>query len=105
MKNLRETLRAFVNAKEVKTRLNNNQIKINNEVVKDLDIELNIQEHYWELSDFIFINSEHLRLFPILGNVRDFFGEEPTNIKELEFLTGYTLISISKKEEYVFINN
>lgn len=100
---LKQLLLNFISSNEIKQRFKNGQIKVNNEIPIDLKVDLNINSNsYWDLGDFIFDNlpNKSLEIF----NIRDFFGEKPTNIKSLKFLTGFTLISISKKEEFVFIN-
>ena len=102
---LRELLVSLIPSKEIKSRLANGQIKINNISVKE-NIELNVQDGYWELGDFIFYNSKSIGIHPILGDIKDFFGtdtDEPTNIHDLDFLSAFTLISISKREHFVFI--
>ena len=53
---------------------------------------LNINtEAYWELGDFIFDNLPNKAIESGIFNIRDYFGEELTNVKSLEFLTGFTL--------------
>lgn len=99
---LREILLVFLDSKEIKIRIGNKQIKVNNEIVTDRELEIPIQSlDNSELGCFLYDNNIKL---PVFGNIRDFFGNEPTNIKSLNFLTGYTLITISKKQEYVFMN-
>lgn len=113
---LREILLNFIPSKDIRIRLNNKQIKVNNEVVIDGNLELNITGEWlemdevkylngwWEFGDFLYYNVEALEGIPSrLFDLKDFFGEEPTNIKQLEFLTGYILISLSKREHYVFM--
>lgn len=107
---LKELLLNFIPSRELKSRIANGQIRINNEVVTNVAIDLNIQDGYWTLGDFIYhqLNDDvnkALQIANTLSNFRDFFGEPETNIKYLKFLSGYTLIKISKKEEYVFINS
>lgn len=99
---LRELLIDFIPSKEIKTRLANGQIKVNNEIVKE-NIELDVQEGYWFLGDFIYFNCRFILNSKIIGDVKNFFGPENTNIKTHEFLTGFTLISFSKKDHLVFI--
>lgn len=93
--------------KDIKQRVANGQIRINGEKITDLDTELSIQEGYWELGDFCYHSAHQLNRFSTelkLIGIRNLFGEEPTNIAGLDFLTGFSLIQLSKREEYVFIN-
>lgn len=100
---LREILINFIDSKEIKVRIVNNQIRVNNEVVIDRELDIPIQSlDNSDLGCFLVDNNVKL---PKFVDIREFFGEGDTNIKELEFLSGYTLISISKKQEYVFMNN
>lgn len=104
---LRKILLDFIPSNEIKSRFKNKQLKINNEVVTDLNIELNVIGKPISLGDFIFnnLNTNLAKLLKVV-NVRDFFGDgEETNLNHLKFLKGYTLITLSKKEEYVFKNN
>lgn len=112
---LKDILLLFLPSNEIKIRIKNKQIKINNEIVSDSNILFDIQaeiveiedkrylQGYWELGDFLFLN-EPFNLLSFV-NVKDLFGSEPTNLYNLHFLTGYTLLSLSKKEHYVFITN
>jgi hypothetical protein len=99
-----EICKLFLPAKEVKLRLQNKQIKVNNTVVtnQSYSIEL-INEEYIELGEFLFGKSSNFdkSLFNVF-DFKDFFGFYPTNVSGFEFFTNYTLIQISKKEFYVF---
>lgn len=89
--------------KEIRSRFANKQIKINNQLCTALDHNVDIEDGYWELGDFIFLNSSAIIHKPWI-DIKDFFGPTKTNIKDLRFLSGYTLITISKKEHFVFIS-
>lgn len=110
---IRDLLKEFMFVKDIKARINSNTIKINNTIltVDMLNDDLNILHGYWEYDDFIFNSfyykknikkSESLVLHCF--NIRDFFGnEEETNIEFLKWLGGFLLLTISKKESYVFM--
>lgn len=89
--------------KEIRSRFANKQIKINNQLCTALDHKLDIHDGYWELGDFIFLNSSAIQTKPWI-DIKDFFGPTKTNIIPLRFLSGFTLVSISKKEHFVFIS-
>lgn len=103
--------------KEVRQRFANRQLKINNVLCTALDHKIKIKLEYTEaekdedkklisyreFGEFLTLNNFDSPLAKVL-DIKDFFGEEPTNIKQFEFVTGYTLISISKKEHFVFMN-
>lgn len=89
--------------KEIRGRFANLQIKINNETCTALDHKVNVGDGYWELGEFVFINAAFLDNCKFL-DIKNFFGPTKTNIKSLDFLSGFTLISTSKKEHYVFIS-
>lgn len=90
--------------KDIRSRFANMQIKINNETCTAIDAKLNIGDGYWELGEFIAINAKHLDDKLKVLDIKNFFGTGKTNIKSLEFLSGFTLVSISKKEHFVFIS-
>lgn len=116
--NIREVLSFFGPSKEMKQRLNNGQIKINNQVVKSFDVEYDFDYEFegeaLELADFLCNNGIDLRQLTLLKsytglNVIDLFGAptllaDDTNIEKFEFLKEYVVLSISKKEHYVFKN-
>lgn len=118
--NVRELLSLFGPSKEIKQRMNNGQIKFNNIPIKSFDVEVDI-DFDWEthklveLSDFLMDSgmnlNQLLKMKRFIGlDILDFFGsdtikERPTNIPKFEFLRDYVLVSISKKEHYVFKNN
>lgn len=89
--------------KEIRSRFANKQIKVNNDLCTALDHNVDVEDGYWELGDFIFLNAAHIHKNEFL-DIKDFFGNRKTNVKGLEFLSGFTLISISKREHYVFIS-
>lgn len=116
--NIREALSLFGHSKEIKQRLSNGQIKINNKVIKSFDIdssfEYDMDGKLIELAEFICDNGmdlyqlELMRKFMDL-NVMDLFGsttihEDATNIDKFTFLRDYVLVSVSKREHYVFKN-
>lgn len=123
--NIRELLLHFGPSAEMKQRLKNGQIKINNQVIKSFDVEADFDissqledeylPKYEELPEFIIENVPNLKQLlnrkRYMGlDIMNFFGsptlkEGPTNIKQYEFLEGYVLLSISKKEHFVFKNN
>lgn len=99
----------FMPANEAKVRLKSGRIKINNEVVQDMNIELPIQEGYWELGEFVYNHYVSLPkdlhwLFMLFDDIRYLFGETPSNVKIMRFYSGFTLITLSKREEFVFMN-
>lgn len=116
--NLRELFSLFGPSKEIKQRMNNGQLKINNEVIKSFDVEVNIAFD-WEthklvdVADFLMdsgLNLTQLARMKAVGiDIFDFFGspkeDGPTNIDKFRFLQNYVLVSISKREHYVFANN
>lgn len=89
----------FIPSSEIKRRINNKQIKWNNKVVEGIE-EVGEISGYWELGDFLFMNAplpQCLHWF----DVKEFFGMESTNVRSLNFLTGYNLLTLSKKEHFV----
>jgi len=101
---LQEILKEYVPSAEIKQRIKNKQIKINNVVVDNTNIELDVTGHYWSLGNFILYNltgviGDALSIFPI----KDEFNE--SSIPLLNFCEGYILLTISKKEDFVFIKN
>jgi len=101
--NLDSFLKSKIPSKELKTRIKNKQIKLNNEVIETTNIELNVDwKSPMDLGCFIFYNITILPRFIYFNNIKSFFGdEEKTNIQSLQFLSNYILISISKKEHIV----
>lgn len=91
--------------KEIKGRFANKQIKINNVLCTAIDHDIRIQDGYWDLGDFLFYNMTSLKTFMFIDDIKDLFGECASNIEALKFLSGYTLLSISKKEHFVFITD
>jgi hypothetical protein len=117
--NLRELLSLFGPSKEIKQRMSNKQIKINNEVITSFDVEVDIKFN-WETHQLVeapeFLMDSGLDLSQLAGmksygiSILDFFGsptikEDPTNIEKFAFLTNYVLVTISKREHYIFPNN
>lgn len=116
--NLRDVLSFYCPSKEIKQRINNGQIKINNRVIKNLDVEVsfdydNVKQV--DLPDFLMdsgLELNQINQLKVFGdfNIMNFFGsptldEGPTNINKFGFLRGFILLSLSKKEHYVYINN
>lgn len=110
---LKELLQNFLPSKEIRVRLINNQVKVNNEIVNDPGFILNVQEGYWRLDDFFWVNRHSesfqrgIKVANVFSNFRNYFGEPYEGFKDLEILTGFTLVSFSKhpcNESYVFIN-
>lgn len=104
-----DLLKHFLKVGEIHARINNKQIKINGVPItkEDLHNTIHVMSGYWEYGDFcwnwcIQLKPAERTTFNAF-NVRDFFGAEPTNIKMYRFLTGFDLITLSKKEEYVFM--
>lgn len=125
MKNIREILAKFGPSKEMKQRLSNGQIKVNNEVVRSFDVEVNIllpetadifgqgPDKIVELAEFLMESGIDLQQLDGLRkaaglDIKDFFGTQSkdniTNIDKFKFLSHFVLVSISKKEHYVFVN-
>jgi len=118
--NIREYLSFFGPSKEIKQRMSNGQIKINNKVVKSFDVECAFDYDaedvaIVELADFLMDCGLDLKQLNLLKsyaglNIMDFFGtptiqEGPTNIHKFKFLEKYILISVSKREHYVVLND
>ena len=112
MTTLHDILKNFLPSNEIKNRIKNGQLKLNNEIitVEQLKEEIQFNNSFWEYDDFIYnwmktLNTKQIELvFLFKGSLEDFFGPEPSNIKTLNFLTGFSLLSLSKKEKFVFIN-
>jgi hypothetical protein len=117
--NLRELFSLFGPSKEIKQRMSNGQLKINNEVIKSFDVEVDI-DFEWETHKLVdapdFLMDSGLDLGQLVGmkafgvDIFDFFGsptikDGPTNIDKFAFLSNHVLVSISKREHYVFPNN
>lgn len=116
--NLRDVLSFYCPSKEIKQRINNGQIKINNKVVKNLDVEVSFEYDnvkQVDLPDFLVDSGLDLNQLTMLKNyadlnIMDLFGsptldEGLTNINKFKFLSGFILLSLSKKEHYVYTNN
>jgi hypothetical protein len=100
---LLDLLKEFFPVNECKKRFANKQIKINGEICTALDHDLQIQDGYWELGDFIY------------HNMSDDFSKRIDKFKKLSgntiqqmfdydyFLDGFLCVSFSKREHYVFI--
>jgi hypothetical protein len=100
---LHEILLKFMASKEAKIRLGNRQIFVNSEVATDGKTEMEVEDDYEELGNFMFLNFDKWHnVIPAILPFRDFFGPEPTNVKSCEWLTHYTLVKVGKWKEYVF---
>jgi len=110
---IRELLKEFMFVKDIKARINNNTIKINGSVVTVdmLDKDIDILSGYWEYHDFTYRSFYYKRNIKKSENlvlncfdIKDFFGDDvDTNIDFLKWLRGFLLLTISKKESYVFM--
>lgn len=100
---LHQILLKHIPSKEIKARLNNKQVKVNNEPVSSSKIDVDVIDEAWEeLGNFVF---RHIDKIPNCFNfidIKDFFGEGETNIEAVSFLSDFTLVSISKIEHFVF---
>lgn len=98
-------LRHGLKSNEIKARLSNGQIKVNNELVTDSKIEVEVDDDFdpIEIGEFIFQNLDLIpHIFRVI-DIKSFFGKESTtNINAAKFLEKYILISTSKKEHIVF---
>lgn len=115
--NLRNVLAFYCPSNEIKQRIKNGQIKINNIPIKSLDVEVDFYDEgpSTELPDFLTTCGINLKQLTLLKgytglNICDFFGsptleEGPTNIPQFEFLRGFVLLTLSKREHYVYVNN
>ena len=92
---IRDLLKEFIPSNEIRARINTNTIKINGDSItlENLNNELDILDGYWEFEDFI------LHCF----NIEDFFGQEESNIHLFKWLSGFLLLTIGKKQKYVFM--
>lgn len=112
MNTLNDILKNFLPSNEIKNRIKNSQIKLNGEIIKleDLKNSIIFDNSFWEYDDFMFhwlktLNKNQIQLvFLFQKNIEDFFGPEPTNIKTFNFLTGFSLLTLSKKEKFIFMN-
>lgn len=111
MTTLHDILKHFLPSNEIKNRIANKQLKLNNKIItsKMLKNEIIFNISFWEFDDFVYnwmktLNKKQIQLVFICNNIEDFFGPEPSNIKTLNFLTGFSLLSLSKKEKFVFMN-
>ena len=88
---LHDILKNFLPSNEIKNRIKNRQLKLNNEIITSdmLKNEIQFDISFWEFDDFIFdwmktLSKKQIQLVFICNNVEDFFGPEPTNIKTFE---------------------
>lgn len=101
---IREILKNYIPSNEIKQRLNNKQIKLNNQIVTDLNTMMDILPDWrMDLGDFIFNNADRLKHITYFGNIRDWFGDYDTNVTKFKFLGAYDLLEFSKKDGIVFL--
>lgn len=110
--NIKQILKELgIPSNEIKSRLANKQIKLNGENF-DYSTDLNVDEKYVELGDFIFNNIElfgHPLISVYLGDIQYLF-DVPLNWKRTtdetkqlcELLESHICISTSKKHHWVF---
>ena len=105
-----DLLKHFLKVGEIHARIDKKQIKINGVAINrdNLSDDINVMDGYWEYSEFVFDwykDTKPTGSLILRGgcSIRDFFGSEPTNIDIMRFFTGFDLVSLSKKEEYVFM--
>ena len=96
---MREILKNLgLKANEIKQRLNNGQIKLNNDVIK-IDIDIEVSEII-DAGDFIFNMIENgktsVKIFNIIP-IEDFFGSNIDN----ELNRNFQFLRISKKEFFI----
>jgi hypothetical protein len=104
---IKELLLNFIPSNEIKTRVANKQIKINNVVLTSdkLHYQLDVSKGYSYLGEFIVDKKISGEKFFLFNDIKDFFGdEEETNIEKFKFIQEFILLSISKKEHIVFKN-
>ncbi len=102
---IREILKNYMPSNELKQRFNNKQLKLNNEVVTDLNQVLSIDPDFsMDLGDFIFYQIDNrLKHITVFGNIRDWFGDFDTNVERFKFLGAYHVLEFSKKDAIVFL--
>lgn len=101
---IREILKQYIPSNEIKQRFNNKQIKLNNEVITDLNQVLSIHSDFsMDLGDFICEHFDRLKHIFYYGNIRDWFGDFETNVKKFKFLGAYHVLEFSKKDAIVFL--
>lgn len=103
---LRELILEKIPANEIKVRVNNKQLKLNQVSLSLADLQQEVgNKELKELGDFVYENlyriPESVKRRHI--NLRDFFGTEPTNYQTLAWVTEYHLLTLSKREEYVLV--
>lgn len=103
---LRDILLKFIFSKDIKQRLSNGQIKVNNTSVSNADMLLNVKDEYVELPLWIIDNLPLVTKANLICiDFKDLFGtDEPTNIEVFKHFEKFTLVSISKREHFVFKN-
>lgn len=102
-----DILKGFLPSNEIKIRHKNGSILVNNTKVP-LDTDVKVSEYHLELGEFIFHNVKYLNGYQYFFNIKDLFGEPVTindqEIEKLKFIEGFTLITISKNQSFVFLN-
>ncbi len=87
---------------DIKNRFKNNQIKLNDEAIKDKNLD--VEDFIMETGDFLFYLIKELPVYnevlKILG-YKSLFGADL--IGDFEFFNGFYLLEISKKESFVLM--
>lgn len=106
---LHDILKRHIPGKEIRARIQMNIIKVDNEVVYDINKEIDISpaDQGTELGEFLFNAIKSKKIidsvaFNPIFNIKDFFGPGNTNIYPLKFLEDYRLISVSKNTHFVY---
>ena len=92
---------------DIKQRMNNNQISISGEIIKDLNLTLN-NEYYLSLEEWLCChNLSFLRkldnLKILFNKFEDMFEETNINNPILKYLNAFKLLKIDKKTYYIFL--
>lgn len=95
-------LKHFTLPSDISRRLQSGEIRINNKVVTDKKFVINIQEGFWKFDEFMALNNIGPSKRPSI--IKSWFGCPPEAIKKINFISGYTLVSISGND-YVFMNH
>lgn len=94
----------FLPSKAIEQRFNNKQLKLNNEIIQNLSIDIDIDDEFNPIDLGTFLVDHFPKEFLVFGklfNIRDFFGPGDTNIEKLKLLSNFIIITLSKKEEFV----
>ena len=95
---------------EIKTRFKNKQIKLNGEVIENIELDVN-DNFIMEAGEFISLfftakESNELRLIKNALNLQanELFGDK-SNIKLLDSLSGFHCLTIAKNINYILMKN